>query len=297
MAYSLSRRQMMKLSAGALLAAQLWPGRARAADAATKPLKFIVVNDLHYVEDSCAPFFEGMVKACNKIEGAGLVLVVGDLVDGGTAGQCHAIHDILAGLKMPYYVTAGNHDPLSQNDRGPWESVFGDALNVSFEREGWQFVGMDTSDGKKVSGFDCHQETLDFAAALPGKLERSKPTFVYTHFPLGPGVSLRLRNADALLEPFKQLNVAAIFNGHYHAFTQKTALNSALVTTNVCCSHMRANHDGTFEKGFFVIEAAEGRWKRTFVEYGTDFPGSATPNDKPRPATRPAVKDPSAPSF
>jgi hypothetical protein len=114
---------------------------------------------------------------------------------------------------------------------------------------------------------------------------------------LGPGVTNRLRNADALLEPFKQLNVAAIFNGHHHAFTQKTVLTSTIATTDVCCSFKRANHDNKFEKGFFVVEAAEGKVKRTFVEYGTDFPGGATPNKKPLPTTRPAVTDPSRPSF
>ena len=297
MAYSLSRRQMMKMSAGALLAANLWPGRARAADPATKPLKFIQVNDLHYTEDACAPFFEGLVSAFNKIEGAALVLIAGDLTDGGTLGQCHALHDILGGLKMPYHVSPGNHEALAQNDRGPCESVFGGKFNVTFEAEGWQFVGLDTTDGTKVSGFDCRKETLDFAASLPAKLDRGKPTFVYTHMPLGPGVTYRLRNADALLEPFKQLNLAAIFNGHYHGFTQKTVLSEVIVTTDVCCSRKRANHDNTFEKGFFLIEAAEGKWKRTFVEYGTDFPGGLTPGNKPLPTTRPAVKDASMPSF
>ena len=297
MAYSLSRRQMMKMSAGALLAANLWPGRARAADPATKPLKFIQVNDLHYTEDACAPFFEGMVKAFNNIQGAALVLIAGDLTDGGTLGQCHALHDILGGLKMPCYVSPGNHEAGTQNDRGPFESVFGGKFDVTFEAQGWQFVGVDTTDGMKVNKFDCRKETLDFAASLPAKLDRGKPAFVYTHMPLGPGVPNRLQNADALLEPFKGLNVAAIFTGHHHAFTQKTVLREVIVTTNVCCSRKRANHDNTFEKGFFVIEAAEGKWKRTFVEYGTDFPGSATPKDVPLPATRPAVTDASRPSF
>jgi 3',5'-cyclic AMP phosphodiesterase CpdA len=281
---------MLKMSAGALLAANLWPRRARAADPATKPLKFIQVNDFHYFDDNCAPFFEGLVKEFNKVEGTAFVLVVGDLVDGGTLGQCHALHDILGGLKVPYYVTAGNHDPVSQTDRSPWESVFGNKLNVSMEINGWQFVGLDTSDGVKASGFDCHKETLDFAATLPSKLDKDKPTFIYTHFPLGPGVNNRLRNADALLEPFKQLNVSAIFSGHYHAYTQKAVLNNAIATTDVCSSFKRANHDGTFQKGFFILEAADGKWKRTFVDYGTNFPGGAAPTGKkPDPApARPA---------
>jgi hypothetical protein len=297
MSLNFSRRQMMKLSAGALLAAGMWPRRAWAADPATRPLKFIQVNDLHYFDDNCAPFFEGLVKEFNKVDGAAFVLIVGDLVDGGTAGECHALHDILSGLKVPYYITCGNHDPLPSGERGPWESVFGNKLNVNMENNGWQFVGLDTSDGTKVSKFDCKKETLDFAATLPAKLDKDKPTFLYTHFPLGPGVTNRLQNADTLLEPFKHLNVAAIFTGHYHAYTQKN-IGSAIATTNVCCSFKRANHDNTFQKGFFVIEAADGQWKRTFIEYGTDFKGSATPANKPLPTTKPArTADLSAPWY
>ena len=75
-------------------------------------------------------------------------------------------------------------------------------------------------------------------------------------------------------------------------------LTNITATTNVCCSFKRANHDNTFQKGFFVIEAAEGKWKRTFVEYGADFKDAATPSNKPLPATRPTQgEDHSRPWF
>jgi hypothetical protein len=114
--------------------------------------------------------------------------------------------------------------------------------------------------------------------------------------PLGPGVTNRLANADILLEPFKELNLIGIFNGHFHAFTQKKLLSDVLTTTNVCCSHKAANHDGTFQKGFFLIEAANASFRRTFVEFGTDFPGSAHPNAA-RPATPPANVPASQPGW
>src|SRR5438045_4204421 len=98
-----SRRQMMKLSAGALLTAGLWPRRSWAAEVATKPLKFIQVNDFHYFDDACAPFFEGLVKQFNQVEGVAMVLIVGDLVDGGTLAQCNKLKDILSTLKVPYH--------------------------------------------------------------------------------------------------------------------------------------------------------------------------------------------------
>jgi 3',5'-cyclic AMP phosphodiesterase CpdA len=297
MPFTLSRRQMMKLSAGALLAAGLWPRSSRAADAAAKPLTFLQVNDFHYAEDACAPFFEGLVKKINAIPNAALLLIAGDLLDDGTAAQAGAIKNILAQLKIPYHLTCGNHDYHTQTDRAAFTAAFGDRLNTSFEVEGWQFVGLDSADGTKSSNVDAHKETLDFAASLPAKLDKNKPTVLFTHFPLAAGVNMRIRNADTLLEPFKQLNLVATFSGHYHAFTEKTIPTNITATTNVCCSHKRANHDNKFQKGFLLLEAADGKLKRTFVDYGTDAPGSATPNNKPLPTSRPAVTDPSRPSF
>jgi predicted MPP superfamily phosphohydrolase len=288
---TLSRREMMKMSAGILLAAGLWPSRAHAAEPDSKPFKFIQINDLHYSDKNCDPFFEGLVKQLNAVRDAAFVLIAGDLVDNGTDAQCKAMRDLLAGLKIPYHVSPGNHDPAAYNDRAPFEAAFGKEFNTTFEVQGWQFVGLDTTDGINVSGFDCHKETLDFVASLPGKLDKAKPTVIYTHVPLGPGVNMRLKNADSLLEPFKQLNVRAILSGHYHGFKEKKMLDGAIATTDACCSFKRTNHDNKFEKGFFVIEAAEGKVKRTFMDYG------ATPNKKPLPTTRPAVTDPSRPSF
>src|SRR5690242_11728854 len=88
---SLSRRQLLKLSAGALLAAGggvFWPGRSRAAEPATSPLRFVVINDLHYAGDPSTPFFEALFKKINSLDGLAFVLIVGDLVDGGTPAQC-----------------------------------------------------------------------------------------------------------------------------------------------------------------------------------------------------------------
>ena len=36
--------------------------------------------------------------------------------------------------------------------------------------------------------------------------------------------------------------------------------------TNRCCSFARNNHDGSKEKGFFVVDAKDGKLARTFVE-------------------------------
>ncbi len=64
---SVTRRQWLRLSAGALAGALLslgvWPGRLHGADApAHDDFTFIAVNDLHALEDACRQWFEEVVR-------------------------------------------------------------------------------------------------------------------------------------------------------------------------------------------------------------------------------------------
>ena len=64
MARELTRRELLRLSAGGLLTLGLWPGRLRADNStAARDFTFVVVNDLHFSEALCAPWFEEAVTA------------------------------------------------------------------------------------------------------------------------------------------------------------------------------------------------------------------------------------------
>jgi DNA repair exonuclease SbcCD nuclease subunit len=43
-------------------------------------------------------------------------VVVGDMTEDGNQAQNNAVRDLLKGLKMPLYVTVGNHDHQAGND-------------------------------------------------------------------------------------------------------------------------------------------------------------------------------------
>ena len=59
----LTRRQVFHLSAGTLLAAGLWPGALRAdGDAETGEFHFLVVNDVHYLDQRCGTWMERVIK-------------------------------------------------------------------------------------------------------------------------------------------------------------------------------------------------------------------------------------------
>jgi len=252
---------------GGLLAAGLWPGALRAeGDADAGELWFLAVNDLHYRDQRCGDWFARVVKQMKgHAEKPEFLLVAGDLVQDGKPEQCAAVRDLLGGLGVPFYAVIGNHDYLKQDDRKPYEEAFADRLNYRFEHKGWQFVGLDTSEGLHYQKTSVQPATLRWLEDNAAKLDRKKPLVVLTHFPMGDKVTNRPTNADAVLERFKEHNLRAVFCGHFHGFTERTH-GDATLTTNKCCAISVGNHDGTKEKGYFLCRAKDGKIERTFIE-------------------------------
>jgi 3',5'-cyclic AMP phosphodiesterase CpdA len=278
-----SRRQMLRMSAGSLLAAGLWPGTIWSdAGNGGDEFWFLVVNDLHYHDPRCGPWFEKMVRQMNesavRSQGSGVrgqepeqrperiefCLVVGDLVEDGTGEQFGPLREILQTLKFPYRAVVGNHDYRRGDDRKVFEELFPKSLNYHFEHSGWQFIGLDSSEGRKPIAA-VQPPTFRWLDDTLPKLDRRRPTVVFTHFPLGPWVVYRATNADQLLERFKEFNLVAIYNGHFHSLTQRRR-GRTIITTNRCCSFFKHNHDGTKEKGYFLCRAKDGKIERKFVE-------------------------------
>ena len=244
-----------------------WP-RALFAQAETSAneFSFIAVNDLHYQEEACAPFFERIIEAMRKsAPEAAFCLVSGDLADQGKPEQLAGVRAALQKFARPIYAVPGNHDHLTDSDRRGYEENFPNQTNYHFTHSGWQFVGLDSSDGTKWQNTRISGETLAWMDETLPKLDRERPTVVFTHFPLGEGVTYRPANADEALRRLNGYNVQAIFSGHWHGFSERKA-GAITLTTDRCCSRVRGNHDGSKEKGWFVCVARGGRIERTFVE-------------------------------
>ncbi len=267
----LPRRKMIELSASALLASGLWPGRLAAEEngLGDSNWTFLAINDLHYLTEECGAFFTEIVAAMKaSAPAAEFCLLGGDQADDGASGHLGAVKDIFSKLNIPIYATPGNHDYLLENDRADraaYDKVFAGHLNHSFEHRGWQIVGLDTTEGTHYHDTSIQAETFAWLRDHLPKLDRAKPTILYTHFPLGAEVKYRPKNADDLLGMFRDYNLQAVLNGHYHAYTERTA-GAVTITTDRCCSRVRFNHDGSTQKGWFVCTAKEGKIQRRFVE-------------------------------
>jgi hypothetical protein len=163
----------------------------------------------------------------------------------------------------------GNHDHLTPDDRKAYDDCFPKRNNYRFEHHGWQFLGLDTTEGRSAYGTNVPAHTLSWLDETLPQLDKKRPTIVFTHFPMGPHVITRPGNAEQLLARFKEYNLQAVFCGHYHAFTERR-LGKTTLTTDRCCSFSRQNHDGSKEKGYFLCHAKDGTVQRTFIEAPSD---------------------------
>jgi 3',5'-cyclic AMP phosphodiesterase CpdA len=262
----ITRRDLLRMGAGSLLAAGLWPGALRAADAKSDDFHFLVVNDTHFVDKKCADWLERVIKQMKAHkEKPTLCLHLGDLSDHGKPAELEPVRDAFKGLGLPVYYVPGNHDYLEDNDRKAYDDLVPKSLNYHFDHGGVQFVGIDSTEGKKAALTYVQKDALKYLDDTLPKLDRKKPTILFTHFPLGPTIVVRPKNADEVLARFKEYNLRAVFNGHYHALTERT-VGEVVLTTNRCCAISKGNHDGSTEKGYFLCRAKDGKVTHTFVE-------------------------------
>lgn len=254
------------MGSGALLALGLWPGALRADNhRPAGSFRFIVVNDTHCMSPECGPYLEGLVAQMRQSD-TEFCLHGGDLTEKGERHYLEQVKDIFGVLPGRMYPVIGNHDYVTQSDRQAYLQTFPLRLNYYFHHRGWQFIGLDSTDGLRYEKTVIQPGTFRWLDEYLPRLNRRKPTVILTHFPLGAGVQYRPANADDLLDRFREFNLQAVFSGHYHALTERKAGNIVL-TTNRCCALKRTNHDGAKEKGYFVCEATDGRIERAFVEF------------------------------
>lgn len=232
--------------------------------AANESFRFLVVNDTHYMSDDCGDWLQKVVVQMKTHANTDFCLLVGDLVEVGHRSHLGAVADIFDSLGMPLYTQIGNHDYLTDQDRSGYEAVFPKSLNYWFDHRGWQIVGFDSTQGTSYEGTSIQPGTLAWLRTTLPRLDPARPTMIFTHFPLGAGVKYRPKNSDEALDLFREHNLRAVFNGHFHGTTERE-WNSASIVTNKCCALKRNNHDGTSEKGYFLCTVQEGTLSKEFV--------------------------------
>jgi hypothetical protein len=258
--YLFSRRDMLRVTGCGLLALGLGSGSLAAEPAG---FRFIVVNDIHCRDQRCHPWFRKLV-ASMRLHHPAFCLINGDLAEDGRPDQLAAVKEIFGGLGIPLHATLGNHDYASDTDHTPFDKLFPGSLNYHFEHAGWQFVALDSTQGREVVFTHIQPATVAWLANTLPTLDRAKPTVLCTHFPLGNAVLCRPLNADDILNPFDGFNLRATFSGHWHGFAERH-FEHAIVTNSRCASWWRHNNDGSPQKGYFLCETTpSGDLRRQF---------------------------------
>ncbi len=224
---------------------------------------FVVVNDLHYRDAQCAPWFERVTASIRNLRPRpAFVMLAGDLSESGLSEQLGAVHEIFRVLPMPVHSVVGNHDCTEQGDFSVYRSIYGPVFNYQFHCGDWQFLAFDSTQGPEVFWTKISNDSLAWLDQVKPSLSRERPLVLLTHFPLGRNW-LRPRNARLVMERLRGYNVQATLGGHWHGITE-FAERGIHLSTNRCCSWWRTNHDGSPLKGYALCRVRGGKLTHEF---------------------------------
>jgi 3',5'-cyclic AMP phosphodiesterase CpdA len=181
---------------------------------AAKPFRFALFSDMHIsdLKPQNTLDLRLAIKDVNKLREIEFVIVSGDVSDLGDLHSLQQVKTMLDSLKMPYYITSGNHD-IKQNTSGNsnFINVFGKD-KFSFVAHNNHFIGFPTGPvrGKNIGHIDSLN--IEFVKSELKK-QPASPTFVITHYPLLEG---DVNNRAALTAIMLKYPVKAVLCGHYH---------------------------------------------------------------------------------
>ena len=210
-------------------------------------LRFAIASDGHYGQAN-TPYpsnHSDIISWLNKEKsgrGVDFTVINGDLVhdDVTLYPQLKAIYNQ---LKMPYYVSRGNHD---KTDAAHWEKSWNIPLHHGFEKKDTAFMILNTSD--ETGKYICPD--LDWTKQHLDLYRNKKQLFVFMHItPIkwtDNGIS-----CPELVSMFdKQENLKAIFHGHDHDQDNVKENNGKHYFFD---SHIGGNW-GTSYRGYRIVE-------------------------------------------
>lgn len=163
---------------------------------------------------------ENCLKTALKEHQPDLLVITGDLSDGGTAKDYRQLHQIICGLvgeKQPVLITPGNHDRKDQLREGwllespslaPWNDVY--------ETEDTLVISLDSSREGDPNGVIDEQQVQWLKDITSGK--QGKQIILMTHHHLDPKQAeiLPAKTAPSFGEVLEQIAPVCVLTGHTH---------------------------------------------------------------------------------
>ncbi len=182
---------------------------------AQQSFSFALFTDLHINTGNNAPAedLQNAVDDVNKNQAIEFVLISGDITETGDIESFQKAKEILNTLRMPWYITTGNHDTKWTPSGGTdFNKIFGND-KFSFEHKGYKFIGFNTGPLIKMGDGHIYPQDMDWVENELKITGKSMPVFIITHYPLLKGDVDNWFEMTALLRKY---NVQAVLCGHYH---------------------------------------------------------------------------------
>jgi 3',5'-cyclic AMP phosphodiesterase CpdA len=220
-------------------------------------LRFIIASDAHYGQPDTAfdQLTETFIEKANYFHSSqpcDFCVLNGDLIH----DEPHLMPTAkkkFDQLEMPFYVTKGNHDRISDS---AWKEIWGMPVNLSFRKGKNAFVLATTSDenGTYLSpNLDWMKDKLD-------ENKKQKNTFIFIHIPQAKWTKHAIDTPAFLKLVSEYNNVKAVFHGHEH---DQDGIIMHRDVPFIFDAHIGGNW-GTTYLGFRVVEVLKGN---TIVTY------------------------------
>ncbi|MEO6221465.1 MAG: metallophosphoesterase [Ginsengibacter sp.] len=210
-------------------------------------LRFAIASDGHYGQPETEYEFlhDQMIQWINnekKNRGIDFTLINGDIVHDDVT-FLPAVKSKWDQLKMPYYISHGNHD---RTDEANWKGLWNFPWHYSFEHKDAGFIVLNSADDKGT--YICPD--VDWTKNELQSFVSKKQLFVFMHITPFKWTKSGLP-CPALVELFdKQQNLKAIFHGHDHDQDNIKENNGKYYFFD---SHIAGNW-GTAYNGYRIVE-------------------------------------------
>jgi hypothetical protein len=226
-------------------------------------LRFVVASDVHYGQPN-TPFEQMTETVVNQINlfhqqsPLDFSVVNGDLIHNEKV-FLPLVKGKLDALKMPYYVTRGNHDMVTPEY---WNSVWGMPLNHDIVVKDNGILLGDTSNEQ---GVYLSPDLSWLNKTLESHKDKNQ-VFIFLHIPQAKWTKNGISTPEVFDIIKKYPNVKAVFHGHEH---DQDGAQMVEKVPYIFDAHVGGNW-GTPYKGFRVVELLKDNSMITYMMNPTD---------------------------